>query len=93
MTVRKLSISVPPELEETIKAAAEEAGISVSAWLAAAAADKAAMQAKLAEGLAASKELIAEYEAEHGPIPPRYREEARQALIDYGVIHETKAAS
>ena len=34
MTVRKLSISVPPEVEETIKAAAAEEGKPVSAWLA-----------------------------------------------------------
>jgi uncharacterized protein with PIN domain len=93
MTVRKLSISVSPEVEQMIKIAAEQAGVSVSAWLAAAAMSQAGYEKKLAEGRAAAKELIAEYEAEFGPIPPHYREEARQALIDYGLIQETKAAS
>jgi uncharacterized protein (DUF1778 family) len=41
MTARKLAISVPPEVEETIKTAAAEEGKPVSAWLAEAAAEKA----------------------------------------------------
>ena len=42
MTERKPSISVPAEVEETIKAAAAEEGKPVSAWLAEAATEKAA---------------------------------------------------
>ena len=41
MTVRKLSISVPAEVEETIKAAAAQEGKPVSTWLAEAATEKA----------------------------------------------------
>jgi hypothetical protein len=40
MTVRKLSIPVPAEIEETIKAAAAEEGKPVSAWLAEAATER-----------------------------------------------------
>jgi hypothetical protein len=38
MRVEKLSISLDPDLGEDVRAAAEEAGVSVSAWLASAAA-------------------------------------------------------
>jgi uncharacterized protein (DUF1778 family) len=41
MTAQKLSISVPPEVEETIKAAAADEGKPVSTWLAEAATEKA----------------------------------------------------
>ena len=66
MTVRKLSISVPPEVEETIKAAAAREGKPVSAWLAEAATEKARAAARQAAGRMAARELVAEYEAEIG---------------------------
>ena len=47
---RKLSISVPAEVEETIKAAAAEEGKPVSAWLAEAATEKARAAALQAVG-------------------------------------------
>ena len=74
MTVRKLSISVPAEVEETIKAAAADEGKPVSAWLAEAATEKARAAALHAAGRAAARELIAEYEHEHGPLPAESRQ-------------------
>ena len=47
---RKLSISVPGQVEETIKAAAAEEGKPVSAWLAEAATEKARAAALQAVG-------------------------------------------
>lgn len=88
MTVRKLSISVPAEVEESIKAAAAAEGKPVSAWLAEAATDKARSDARQAAGRAAATELIAEYEDEHGPLPEQSRQRARQFLAEAGLLDE-----
>ena len=88
MTVRKLSISVPPEIEETIKAAAADEGKPVSAWLAEAATEKARAAALHAAGRAAADELVAEYESEHGPLPAASRQRAREFLIEAGLIED-----
>jgi hypothetical protein len=88
MTVRKLSISVPPEIEETIKAAAANEGKPVSAWLAEAATEKARAAALHAVGRAAARELVAEYESEHGPLPAASRQRARQFLTETGLIDD-----
>ena len=88
MTVRKLSISVPPEIEETIKAAAAGEGKPVSAWLAEAATEKARATALHAAGRAAARELVAEYESEHGPLPAASRQRARQFLVEAGLIDD-----
>jgi hypothetical protein len=88
MTVRKLSISVPPEIEETIKAAAAEEGKPVSTWLAEAATEKARAAALNAAGRAAAHELVADYESEYGPLPAASRQRARQFLIEAGLIDE-----
>lgn len=93
MTVRKLSISLPPEVEETIKAAAAEEGKPVSAWLAEAAAEKARAAALNAAGRAAARELVADYESEHGPLPTASRQRARQFLIEAGLIDEPLQAA
>jgi hypothetical protein len=86
MTVRKLSISVPPEVEETIKAAAAEEGKPVSAWLAEAATEKARAAARHTAGRAAARELVAEYESEHGPLPAASRQRAREFLAEVGLL-------
>ena len=86
MTARKLSISVPPEVEETIKAAAAGEGKPVSAWLAEAATEKAHAAALHAAGRAAARELVAEYEHEHGPLPESSRQRARQFLAEVGLL-------
>jgi hypothetical protein len=59
MAVRKKrSISLPPELDAEIAAAAAQAGMSYSAWLA----DTARKEFTIRAGLAA----VSEYEHEHG---------------------------
>jgi hypothetical protein len=88
MAVRKLSISVPPEVEETIKAAAADEGKTASAWLAEAATEKARAAARHAAGRAAARELVAEYEGEHGPLPAASRQRARQFLVEVGLIDD-----
>jgi Protein of unknown function (DUF1778) len=88
MTARKLSISVPPEVEETIKAAAAAEGKPVSAWLAEAATEKAHTAALLAAGRAAARELVADYEHEHGPLPAASRQRARQFLAEAGLLDD-----
>jgi hypothetical protein len=88
MTARKLSISVPPDVEETIKAAAAGEGKPVSAWLAEAATEKARAAALHAVGRAAARELVAEYEAEHGPLPAVSRQRARQFLAEAGLLDD-----
>jgi hypothetical protein len=63
MAVRKKrSISLPPDLDEQIAAAAEQAGMTYSAWLAATARKEFTLRA----GLAA----VADYEREHGSFTP-----------------------
>lgn len=89
MGVSRLSISVPLEVEKAIRAAAEAAGLAVSAWLARAAERAAAEQAAILDGLAA----VAEFEAENGALTDAERAKARQVLIDAGVIPSQRAAS
>ncbi|WP_143737075.1 DUF1778 domain-containing protein [Microbispora sp. GKU 823] len=88
MTARKLSISVSPEVEETIKAAAEEEGKPVSAWLAEAAVEKARLAALHAAGRAAARELVAEYESEHGALPEQSRRRAQEFLMEAGLLDD-----
>ena len=88
MTARKLSISVQADVEETIKAAAADEGKPVSAWLAEAATEKARAAALHAAGREAARQLIAEYESEHGPLPAKSRQRARQFLIEAGLIDD-----
>ncbi len=60
MAVRKKrSISIPPDLDAEIAAAAEAAGMSYSAWIAQTARKEFVVQAGL--------EAVSQYEAEHGP--------------------------
>ena len=85
----RLSISVPPEVEDAIRAAAEAAGLPISVWLTQAAQRAAEEQAAIADGLAA----VAEFETEYGALTDAERAEARQALSDAGVIPPQRAAS
>ena len=60
MAVRKKrSISLPPELDAEIAAAAQNAGVSYSAWVAQAARKEFTIRAGL--------EAVSQYESEHGP--------------------------
>ncbi|MGH3721836.1 MAG: hypothetical protein ACRDRI_23920 [Pseudonocardiaceae bacterium] len=89
MSVSRLSISVPPRVEDAIRAAAEAAGLPVSVWLAQVAQRAAAEQSAIADGLAA----VAEFEADDGALTDAERAEARQALIDAEIIPPQRAAS
>jgi hypothetical protein len=59
---KKRSISIPPDLDAEIAAAAEAAGVSYSAWMA----DTARKEFSIRAGLAA----VSQYEAEHGAFTP-----------------------
>ncbi len=65
---KKRSISLPPDLDAEIAAAAEQAGMSYSAWLA----DTARKEFTIRAGLNA----IRSYEDEHGPFTPEELAEA-----------------
>jgi len=66
----------------------------VSTWLAEAATEKARAAALQAAGRAAARELIAEYEKEHGPLPAVSRQRARQFLAETGMLDdETQLAA
>ena len=63
MAVRKKrSISIPPDLDAEIVAAAQDAGMTYSAWIAQTARKEFTIQAGL--------EAVSQYEAEHGPFTP-----------------------
>jgi hypothetical protein len=80
MAMSRLSISIPPDVEKIIRAAADHAGLPVSHWLA----RVAEHAAKVEDGLQA----VAEYEAEFGPIPAEAARRARAALAAAGLLDE-----
>ncbi|WP_106397570.1 type II toxin -antitoxin system TacA 1-like antitoxin [Actinocorallia populi] len=88
MTVRKLSISVPSEVEELLKEAAAGEGKSVSAWLAEAAVEKAQLAALQVQGRAAARELVSEYENEYGPLPEESKRRAHDFLLEIGLLDD-----
>jgi hypothetical protein len=67
---KKRSISMPPELDAEIAAAAAQAGMSYSAWLA----DTARKEFNIRAGLAA----VSQFEADHGLFTPDELSEAEQ---------------
>jgi hypothetical protein len=77
MGVRRLSISVPPEVEENIRVAAAGAGLPVSTWLA-----QMATHAAVVED---GRRAVREYEAEHGSVSERRRAQARRVLDELGL--------
>jgi hypothetical protein len=72
----KLAITVDPDIHAQVLAAAEEEGVSISAWMTAAA----RRALRLRDGLAA----VAEWEAEHGPLTDAELEAARRRVADTG---------
>lgn len=68
----KLAITVDPEVYEQVIATAEAEGVSVSAWMTAAA----RRELRLRDGLAA----VAEWEAEHGPLTTEEMAAARRRV-------------
>jgi hypothetical protein len=80
--VRKISVSMHPQVLEQVKLAAAATGESVSGWLTSAAVRLLEEQSRLEIGRIAARELVAEYEAEHGPIPPGITDDVRRYLAD-----------
>lgn len=78
MPVTKISVSLTDDALAAARVAAEEAGLSLSAWLSQSAQD--------AARIAAGRRAVREYEAEHGALPDSEREQARQTLRALGVI-------
>jgi hypothetical protein len=72
VTVRKMSISLDPELDHEVREAAARAGQSLSAWLAAAAAAQLRSQAL--------REFLDDYEREHGAFTEEELAEAGRRL-------------
>jgi hypothetical protein len=70
----KLAITVDPEVHERVVAAAADEGLSVSAWMTAAA----RRALLLRDGLAA----VAEWEAEHGPLTDSELRSAHERIGD-----------
>lgn len=70
--VEKLSISIDPQLGEHVYAAAEREGLSVSAWLARAAAGELRRQALV--------DFLAHWQRKHGKITPTEIAKARAEL-------------
>jgi hypothetical protein len=63
MAVRKKrSISIPPELDAEIAAAAQSAGMTYSAWI--------AQTARKEFTIRAGLEAVSQFESEHGPFSP-----------------------
>jgi hypothetical protein len=91
MAVEKLSVSVPVEVAELIRSQATDAGLAVSAWLTAAAREKAAATTAVAEAIAAADELLAEAESVHGPATPGQRAWVAEVLASAGLT--VRAAS
>lgn len=77
MKVDKMSISMEPQLGDGVRHAAERAGVSVSAWLAEAAAARLRKQA-LAE-------FLSDWQAKHGKITATELAKARAELGHAGV--------
>ena len=72
----KLAITVDPDVHAKVLAAASAEGVSVSAWMTAAA----RRTLKLRDGLVA----VAEWEAEHGPLGTEELRAARQRVQQPG---------
>ena len=75
MAVEKLSISMDVELAEAIRQAAEDDGLSVSAWI--------AKQVDRTIRMRRLDQLLEEYQAEHGAFT---EDELRQAGIRLGYL-------
>lgn len=67
---KKRSVSIPPDLDAQIEAAAAQAGVTYSAWLAATARKEFTVRAGL--------EAVAEFEREQGAFSPDEIAEAEQ---------------
>lgn len=81
----KLAITVDPDVHRRVLAAAEEEGVSVSAWM-----TEAARRAlRISEGLAA----VAEWEAENGAFTPTELAEADRRIDEMLAKKQARRAS
>jgi len=78
MGVQKLSVSLDDEAVAAARAAAEAAGMSLSAWLSHAAKEAARIEAGL--------RAVAEWEAEHGAITDEEDRAAHEVLARAGLL-------
>lgn len=76
----RLSISMPPDVERVVRAAADHAGMPVSQWVV----RVAEHAAKVEDGLRG----VAEYEAEFGAVPVEADQRALAALAAAGLLDE-----
>ncbi|CAM3907406.1 hypothetical protein NOGI109294_18140 [Nocardiopsis gilva] len=90
MAVRRLSVSVPDEVADLVRAAAKESGQSVSSWAKDAFQEKLRAAAWRQQVEESSRELIAAYEAEHGPLSEESRQRARQFMREAGLLPDDK---
>lgn len=77
MAVSRLSISVAPEVEENIRRAAADSGLTVSTWIA-----RVASNAALLED---GRRAVREHESDHGELDEASRAEARTVLDQIGI--------
>lgn len=77
MAVEKISIALDATVADAARRAAGRAGLSLSAWINAAADDAVSIQ----QGL----EAVAEFEREHGAFTPEELAEADRILDDAGI--------
>lgn len=82
MTARKFTISVPAEVDEALRNAAEADGVAVSTWIARVAQEAVVRRARIAEGMAA----VREFEADNGALTQQERDAARHELVELGVL-------
>ena len=80
--VRKISVSMPPEVVERVKLAAAATGESVSGWLTNAALEALDDQTRMEIARIDAERMVREYEEEFGPIPPEVTEDVRRFLAD-----------
>ncbi|GAA3747094.1 hypothetical protein HDA32_001468 [Spinactinospora alkalitolerans] len=74
MSTQKLSITVPEETLREIRRSAEEAGLSVSAWM--------SQAVELVLQTQAGLDFVAEYEETHGPLSPDSVSRAQAEIHD-----------
>jgi len=87
MATRSTPLYLGDELRAQAERAAEDAGLSLSAWVREAIAARLGHEARIAAGLAA----VREFEQDHGPIPTQVEAIARRELEDAGVIPRRSA--
>lgn len=87
MGTRSTPLYIGDELRAQAEQAAEDASLSLSAWVREAISARLGHEARLAAGLAA----VREFEQDHGPIPAHLQAAARRELEDAGVIPRRSA--